>query len=272
MKKTDEIVKNSNNKGYKADFYEPIKMIEKEHFWFRSRNDLISSLIKGIKNDYSTDFKFLEIGCGTGNVLTAVSTVFKNKTVFGMDIFLDGLLYAKQYEKLSLIQADMASPPFKAEFQIIGLFDSLEHFEDDMIILKNLRKIVSDDGYLILSVPAFPSLWSYFDDIGCHYRRYCINELTDKLKQNGYIIEDSSYFMATLFPFVWLTRKIFSKKVSEGDQDQLSISNTMKELRIIPVVNGILCICLKVENILITKFKIKLPFGTSLFVVAKKIP
>ena len=268
MSREEKILKDN---GYDPDFYEPLVAIEDAHFWFSSRNQLIYKLIMRITEGYSTKINMLEIGCGTGNVLRSIEKALGKTHAYGMDLFHEGLIYAKKRVNASLIQADMAFPPFKPVFNIIGLFDVLEHFEDDKKILNQLKSSLANNGYLIISVPAFPSLWSYFDDAGCHFRRYTLKEMASKLINAGYEVELISYYMAIIFPIVWLQRKVFStldKRQSEDENRNYEL--TVNELKIIPMANGILKLLLNFENMLITKLNICLPFGASLIAVAKK--
>ena len=269
MNKNEQIFKTD---GYDPDFYEPLVAIEDEHFWFKSRNELIYKLIMKITEGEASKVNMLEIGCGTGNVLRSIAKAVGDLHTYGMDLFREGLIYAKKRVNASLIQADMACPPFKPVFNIIGLFDVLEHFEDDNKILNLLKSSLAENGHLIISVPAFQSLWSYFDDAGCHYRRYKQEELILKLKHAGYEVELMSYYMATTFPIVWLQRKVLSSLsgTKRTEKENHDYELTVNELKIVPIANGILKWLLSFENMLITKFNMRLPFGTSVIAVAKK--
>ena len=268
MKDSENI---GNKAGYDPEFYEPLTKIEEKHFWFYSRNQVICKLTKKITDHKSEEINILEIGCGTGNVLRILENEYGPKNTYGMDLFHEGLLYAQKRVHSSLIQADMAYPPFKPVFSIIGMFDALEHFEDDVKVLSLLKDSLADDGYLILGLPAFQSLWSYFDEAGAHYRRYRIRDTEAKLTQAGYEVEMSSYYMAILFPILWIWRKLAAlTKIGISGKETFDHELAVNELRIIPILNGILKNMLLFENFLITSLNLSLPFGTSLYVVAKK--
>ena len=119
----------------------------------------------------------LEIGCGTGNVLRMLEKIFSHGKVVGMDLFSEGLQFARRRVSCSLVQSDLNDPPFGQDFSIIGMFDVLEHLEQDVDVLKNVGQMLCKNGVIILTVPAFQSLFSYFDEASHHFRRYEINNL-----------------------------------------------------------------------------------------------
>jgi len=256
--------------SYDPDYFEPLANAEDRHFWFKSRNQLIRIFLIRLQDRITKTDQILEAGCGTGNVLRSIMGVFPTGSVIGMDLYHQGLVYAKSRVSCPLLQGDMHNPPFGTQFALVGLFDVMEHLEDDNLVLRDLNRMISDEGYLLLTVPAFSSLWSYFDVAGHHVRRYQKTDLNRKLELAGFRVIHLSYFMGILFPVVWLRRKISKKHLSINQNQGQIFQSTVDELRIIPVLNDILGWILSWENQLI-KIGIPLPFGTSLIAVAQKI-
>ena len=255
--------------SYDPGYFEPLAHAEDQHFWFKNRNQLIRMFLFRLHDKLKKPNRILEVGCGTGNVLRTITGVFPSESVIGMDLFHQGLIYAKTRVSCPLLQGDMHNPPFGTQFGLVGLFDVMEHLEDDDLVLRDLNRMILEDGYLLLTVPAFSSLWSYFDIAGHHVRRYQKNELKSKLEVAGFGIVQLSYFMSLLFPVVWFRRKMTNKYlVNHQDQEEI-FQSTVDELRIIPVINEILSLILGVENHFI-KIGVQLPFGTSLIAVAQK--
>ncbi len=255
--------------SYDPDYFEPLANIEEQHFWFKSRNQLIQMFLIRLRDKITRTERILEVGCGTGNVLRSITGVFPNGSVVGMDLYHQGLVYAKNRASCALLQGDMHNPPFGNQFGLVGLFDVMEHLEDDNLVLRDLNRMISEDGYLILTVPAFSLLWSYFDEAGHHIRRYQKADLNRKLELAGFRVIQLSYFMGILFPVVWLRRKISKKHLKNNQNKGQIFQSAVEELQIIPVINDILCMILGWENQLI-KIGVQLPFGTSLIAVAKK--
>jgi SAM-dependent methyltransferase len=252
------------NGTYDPSYFEPLSVIEDRHFWFRTRRKVISNLVKQIVSDMKPGYRVLEVGCGTGNVLRALQDVCSDGVVVGMDLFSEGLVYARKCASCHLVRGDIRALPFSKKFDLIGLFDVLEHLPDDLSVLVDLHSILEDDGVLLLTVPAHPSLWSDFDRASHHCRRYGLDELKEKLTCNGYRVEYLTHYMASIYPLVWLERQL--KDLIDARSANAQVSD---ELRIVPVVNDLLTSLLALEARLISRRK-RIPFGTSLLVIARK--
>jgi hypothetical protein len=104
-------------------------------------------------------------------------------------------------------------------------------------------------GTLLLTVPAHQSLWSYFDEVGHHCRRYERVDVRTKLTQTGCEIEFLSEFMASIYPLMWFVRRIKSKWRRDNSKSGASeLELSMEELRIVPLVNGLLTFLLKARG------------------------
>jgi 2-polyprenyl-3-methyl-5-hydroxy-6-metoxy-1,4-benzoquinol methylase len=257
----------SSQNGYDPNFFEHLFKSEDKHFWFQSRNRIIASLVRQMTAVWSPGYQVLEVGCGNGNVLRVLEHVCTNSLVIGMDLFAEGLRQARHRVACPLVQGDMHSPPFRSNFRIIGLYDVLEHLPDDHQVLSDLYQMLSPDGLLMLTVPAHMALWSYFDEASHHYRRYSRNDLTEKLQNAGYCIEYISYYMLTLYPIVWLNRRVSGSLKNHTQQSEYELA--LQELRVSPLLNSPLNFILRWEQAAISA-RYTLPFGTSLIVIARK--
>jgi 2-polyprenyl-3-methyl-5-hydroxy-6-metoxy-1,4-benzoquinol methylase len=236
----DEVI----HKSFDPTFFALLFEVEDRHFWFRSRNRIIAALVKRLTAELRTGFRVLEVGCGTGNVLRVLDQACPNGTVVGMDLFAEGLKYARGRTTTALVQGDMHQPPFTNQFDIIGLFDVLEHLPDDGQVLCDLQAMLRENGVLLLTVPAHPGLWSYFDEASRHCRRYQPDELKQKLIETGYDIEYSTQYMMSIFPLVWIGRRLSSlrrgdsRPQGDGSAEQLAT----QELRLVPIINALACV------------------------------
>jgi len=255
--------------GYDPDSFAQLYAAEDRHFWFRARNHAISTLVRQIAVNGAPDYRVLEAGCGTGNTLRVLERACQSGMVVGMDLFREGLQYAQRRTSCSLVHGDINALPFKGPFDLICLLDVLEHIRDDVAVLGSLREVLSRSGVLLLTVPAHPSLWSYFDEASHHCRRYGAGELEGKLVRAGYHVEYITYYMASILPLVWLGRRARSLKRRNAAPDMGGARALASgELRVIPAVNGILGFLLSWEAPLIAR-RWHLPVGTSLLVVAR---
>ncbi len=89
-------------------------------------------------------------------------------------------------------------------FTWLDLFDVLEHISDDRGMLELLGEVLVDGGYAVITVPAGPELWSYFDEASHHVRRYTAITLRDVLLAAGYEVISLTAFMSLTYPLVWL--------------------------------------------------------------------
>jgi SAM-dependent methyltransferase len=265
-------VTNAAMSSYDPAHFAPLFAAEDRHFWFRARNRIIAMLVRQIVRTWSSGYRVLEVGCGTGNVLRVLDRACRHGHVVGMDLFAEGLHYARRRTTVPLVQGDMHRAPFSVPFDMIGLFDVLEHLPDDRRVLADLHGMLQPGGVLILSVPAHQSLWSYFDEAACHCRRYTLPELESKLREAGFTIEYATEFMSVLFPLVWSGRRIaalLNRNQSGQNAARKNVEMSQQELRIVPVVNELLTAILRQEERLIAQRR-RLPCGTSLLAIARK--
>jgi SAM-dependent methyltransferase len=254
--------------SYDPAYFGPLFAVEDRHFWFRARNRIISTLVKQLTAPLSPDCRVLEIGCGTGNVLQFLEQACPGAMVIGMDLFAEGLQYARRRVSCALVQGDIYKPPFGIQFDLIGLFDVLEHLPDDIQMLQALYNMIRPGGTLLLTVPAYQSLWSYFDQASHHCRRYHPVDLREKLGRVGFRVEYLTPYMASIFPLVWLGRRLASiANRRDADTSSHVQQLAMRELRVTPVVNELLTWLLFRECTLIAR-RCRLPVGTSLLAVA----
>ena len=260
----------TENRSFDPSYFEFLFDVEERHFWFRARNRIISMLAGQITSDLRPGYRILEVGCGTGNVLLALKRACPNGTVVGMDLFQESLQYTRRRTSCPLIQGDVDGLPFNAQFNLIGIFDVIEHLSDDMQVLRNLNGMLTSEGTLFLTVPAHPSLWSYFDMVAHHHRRYKTAELESKLLSSGYRVEYLTQYMMSIYPLVWLGRRLalLRRNVKSTNVDSMH-ALASQELRIIPVLNDLLGWLLERESRAIARRK-RLPIGTSLLAIARK--
>lgn len=255
---------------YDPDYFAPLFAIEDRHFWFQGRNPILSAIIRQLTRELQPGYRVLEVGCGTGSVLRALEQACPDGSVYGMDLFREGLDYARMRVKCPLIQGDIHWPPFGAIYQVIGMFDVLEHLADDLEVLQDLYRMLSPGGAMVLTVPAYPSLWSYFDEASHHVRRYEKEELRSRLVEAGFVVEYISPYMMSIFPLVWLNRRLATLWPGNSSSDmKRNHELSSKELRITPVVNEVLTWLLAREARSILRRK-NMPVGTSLIAIARK--
>ena len=255
---------------YTAEHFGPLFAAEDKHFWFRSRNRCIAAALRSLP-DFSAIGDVLEVGCGTGVVLAELQRLFPAGRVTGMDLFEEGLKFARRRFNGALIQGDVFTHSFTESFDLVGAFDVIEHLDDDQKILRRFWQQLKPGGHLIVTAPAHMSLWSYFDEVAHHRRRYAPAELEQKLVAAGFVVEYATHFMAALVPPMWIKRRLLGERAGK-----LSRATTVRQqaaaesdLKIDPLVNWFFEMILLPEAYLISK-RLRLPLGTSLLALATR--
>ncbi|MEK7524335.1 MAG: class I SAM-dependent methyltransferase [Patescibacteria group bacterium] len=252
------------NKDYPADHFEQLFKLEAKHFWFRSRNKIIQKLLTKFLPPHKTS-KILEVGCGTGYVLSGLSK-FPNYRLTGADLHIKGLIFAKKrLPQTPFVQVDFRRLPFYHEFDAVGAFDVLEHIEEDEEAIKSAHQALKPHGFFMITVPQHRWLWSQQDEAAYHKRRYTRRELCEKLKKNGFTIRFSSSFVCFLLPLMLISR-LRQKKISAGHKER---EYNYDELRISRFINVILRCVMRMDEWFI-QHGISLPFGGSIIIVSQK--
>ena len=250
------------NIGFKTHYFKELAELEAGNFWFRARNRLILWAL----HKYSPGLKsFLEIGCGTGFVISAISKQFHEARLLGSEYFEEGLVYAQQrVPGAEFTQMDARHIPYESELDAIGAFDVLEHIEEDEAVLQQICKALKPGGVVFITVPQHRWLWSAVDEYACHVRRYVASELHQKVCRAGFEIIRSTSFVSTLLPAMYLSRLLQSNKMDMNMDD-------VAGLRINPILNKIFEWFLGFELALIS-VGFSLPVGGSRLLVARKPP
>lgn len=245
--------------GFKSEYFSELASLESQNFWFRARNRLIIWAL----NQYTPNFQsFLEIGCGTGYVLSGIASSFPNVTLQGSELFTKGLSFAaNRLPSVHLMQMDARQIPFIDEFDCIGAFDVLEHIVEDEQVLNQIHAALKSQGTLILTVPQHKWLWSPVDDYACHIRRYSARELHTKLKKAGFEVIRSTSFVSGLLPVMLISRMLEKLSTKKGPPTA--------GLKIPYWINFLFEKILNVETYMI-KYGINFPLGGSRLIVARR--
>lgn len=227
------------------------------HWWFRSREKFILSVLDTIQHE--SDLRILDIGCGPGILLTKLNKYGTAEAIEPKEsYFTYGDDIKSQIHRLTF---PTESHVLKSEqYDVILLLDVLEHIENESLIIHEVKRLLKIGGKLIITVPAFMSLWGPHDIVNHHLRRYTLPYITDHVLKSGLRYVWGSYFFGWCFIPLWIVRRV--KRITQR-------KNPHHDFIIPPAwLNKALQSLSYVEFTFARKWR--LPFGTSLMLIAEK--
>lgn len=230
--------------------------LAQKHWWLVSKYNVLVALIQKYV-DFGDSQKILDIGSAGGAFLDRLKPLTPQR--YALDINPDILNYLKEKDPTIITQEGEAnSIPFPDHFfNVIFFIDVLEHLDDDLGALQEINRILKEDGYMEISVPAFNCLFGTHDTLYGHKRRYTRKELKNKLEESGFVVEKLSYIQPLFFAPLWIKRKIFPTDTENGDFSETT-----------PWLNSILTKILTMEKDFLNY--IDFPIGATLLGVCKK--
>ena len=237
---------------FRADRLVRLSEIEAWHFWFAGRRELIDTLLDRYLAPHQ---QVLDVGCGTGRQLGSLAR--KGHRAVGLDLRPEGLRGVRD-GGASVVQGQVTELPLRpGSLDAAVLMDVLEHV-DDGAALAEVRDVLREGGFALVSVPAFPQLWSYRDRDAGHQRRYTRADLTALLSNEGFQVLQVCYYQCLLFPVLVLSRWL--GRGGPGWRD-------FEEQRV-PVLNSALTWINRMEARLAAR--VRLPWGSTLVAACRK--
>ncbi|GAA0259824.1 class I SAM-dependent methyltransferase [Rhodanobacter caeni] len=237
--------------------YVDMAATESTHWWFCARRKILGCAIEAM--DLPPDARILEVGSGTGGNLVMLSQYGKLSAI-EMDASARELSVKKTNGKFTVRAGNCPDnlPLADERFDLICMFDVLEHIDEDVETLTTLRKHLAPGGRMLITVPAYPWLWSAHDDFLHHKRRYTARTLRHTFNRSGLHVDRITYFNMWLLPLVAVARlkdRITLSKKSSGTATPS------------PLVNSTLHAVFCSERHMLKRFN--LPVGVSLMGVAR---
>ncbi len=193
--------------------------IEADHWWFVGRRGLFADLIGGLA--LPPDAAILDVGTGTGANLRLLRDLGFTR-VEGVDFSAEAIRFCAQKGLGAVQPGDVGALPFAdREFDLVLATDIIEHVDDDLAALREIRRVLRPGGHLLLTVPAFPILWGLQDEVSHHRRRYRLPLLVARLRAAGLTPQRHFYFNYLLFLPILAARRLMRvlkiRLASEGE-------------------------------------------------------
>lgn len=237
--------------------YDVMFAVEDDHWWFVGRRAIVLAQIEEALKAAPSERRILDIGCGTGATMDHLKRLGE---VNGIDLSRIPLDYSRRRGHRRVLCANAGQLPFADDsFDLVTALDVIEHLEDDIGGLREIRRVLKATAPAIIFVPAFPLLWGPNDDQSGHKRRYRIAQLRTAVERAGLRIERTSYANIAMFLPILLGRKVLTL-LGRDEQAENRINH--------PLINKVLSRIFTREAGWLRRHS--LPFGVSLLCVARK--
>jgi SAM-dependent methyltransferase len=231
--------------------------LERSHWWYVGRRKLFARLIGTL--GIASDEPVLDIGTSSGTNLRLLRELgFSDVT--GLDYSDEAIRFCAEKGLGTVRRGDITQMPFGDEtFSLVLATDIIEHVDDDLAALREVRRVLRPGRRVLITVPAFPSLWGFQDDVSLHKRRYRMRPLLEQIRAAGLEPRQRFHFNYLLFGPIWSARQLM--KVWRHSYRSESEVNT-------PLVNRVLSAVFNLDVRLAPRWAP--PFGVSILVVAEK--
>jgi SAM-dependent methyltransferase len=230
--------------------------VEDRHWWFVARQRIVLDVIHRVLGP-GNGRPALDVGCGTGAFLKELSGSWN---AWGMDTSELAIEYARRRGLTQLVRGTLEAYPHpEHRFDLITALDVIEHIQDDVAVLRQMRDRLTSGGTIIVTVPAHPWLWSAHDEINHHHRRYTRRTLRSSIEAAGLRIEHLGPFNTLLFPLA-LAQRAVARVTGRLFDDGLTVPSGW--------LNGTLRSIFELERHAVGQ--VPLPFGLSLIAVARE--
>jgi SAM-dependent methyltransferase len=238
----------------RGEVYDVEARVSDTHWWFAGRRRLLARLIGSLAP--APSWRVLEVGAGTGANLPVLRALGVRQ-VIACDLAAE----AQRHQDAGVFtRADAARLPFaSASIDLLLAADVIEHLADDRAALREFVRVLRPGGHLLVTVPAFPSLWGPQDIVAHHHRRYRRAPLLALLGEAGVRVVSCFHFNYLLFLPIWAARRILlACRVQVDSENEI---NT-------PIVNRLLTRVFFAD--VDSAPALRPPFGVSLCAVATK--
>jgi SAM-dependent methyltransferase len=238
------------------DLYREMARTQHEHWWFRARREILERVIDRLGLPERAEL--LEIGTGTGGNLAMLS---RHGSLAAVELDEFARRHAAETSGVRVRPGYLpdAIPFDDGAFDLVCLFDVLEHVEDDRGALQRVRALLKPGGYAVVTVPAYQWLYGAHDLVHQHFRRYTARDLADKAQAAEFSVHRVGYFNSLLFPLAALRRALQRASRSQDSADALLPS---------PIINRLLYSVFSIEKRIAPL--VLFPFGTSVLAVLRR--
>ena len=231
--------------------------VEGTHWWFVGRRRILSSFVRRIVGNLDNPQpRILDVGCGTGANLEMLAQFGEAE---GVDVSTEALEFCQTRDLQNVRQGVAERLPYEDNsFDLVTGLDVVEHLDNDVAGLQEMRRVLRPGGRALLFVPAFMFLWGVQDDISNHRRRYTLASLEKVVRQAGLEVELATYANITFFAPILLGRLLMRVTgCRPASENNITVG----------FLNGVLGSIFGAEATMLRHMRF--PFGVSIICVAR---
>lgn len=239
------------------------ELSDEKHFWFVWRLRAFLQQLKDLKIPTNSSLKVLDVGCGAG-ILKKQLEAATDWSVDATDLDYSALQKIENGRgQVFYYDVTTKYDEFKEKYDAILLFDVLEHIEITPPFIESLLFHLKKDGFLFINVPALQTLYSKYDEVAGHFRRYNTNDLPKEFTGFSLKAKDIRFWGLINVPLLFLRKQILSLFGKNKSEEKI-IQQGFKPPN--PLSNKILLELMKIETQLLKSP----PFGSSVLMVLQK--
>ena len=168
--------------------------VDEHHWWYRGRREIIRVELDRLP--VPAGAVVLDAGCGSGRTL---QDLVRFGEVYGLELNPEAAEVARGRGHGEVVVGRLEELPWAdGTFDLITCLDVIEHTPNDRTTLRELARVTKPGGRLLVTVPAYQSLWSRHDEANHHYRRYARPMLTTAAREAGWDVERMTSFNSLL--------------------------------------------------------------------------
>ena len=187
--------------------------LDEHHWWYRGRRRIIRAELDRLSLPQRA--RVLDAGCGSGRTLDELQGY---GDVYGIELDRDAAEVARARRRGEVQIGRLEELPWPAaSFDLITCLDVIEHTPDDQATLRELRRVCTAGGWLIVTVPAYEALWSLHDEANHHYRRYARRTLRAAASGAGWRITRMTSFNSLLLAPAAVVRLVQRRRRPHDD-------------------------------------------------------
>jgi ubiquinone/menaquinone biosynthesis C-methylase UbiE len=243
--------------GHQPDdaYFDLMAEVADTHWWYRARR---AWLRQELGPHLARGEPAYDIGCGTGDAM-ATLTELGARPVVGTDLSEHVLGWVVRRDDPPTVLKSLAERlPFadRSASTLISM-DVIEHLDDDVVALREYRRLLQPGGTVFLTVPAYQWIWSEHDDRAAHRRRYSRQRFVTAVRAAGFEVDRVTYFFSFLVPIAAVVRKTPLRRFFPATDEEASAMH--------PLLEKVLAMLSTLERRL--GARVDLPFGLSILIV-----